>query len=43
MDRSRLPKLDFQYQTAGYGKTKTKMERPKTHWALKEHVLRLEP
>jgi hypothetical protein len=26
--------------TAGYGKTETKMERPRTPSALKEHVLR---
>jgi hypothetical protein len=44
MDRKFLQKLAFQYQpfgTAGYGKTKTKMEGPRTPLALKEQVLRL--
>jgi hypothetical protein len=29
--------------TLGYGKTKRKMERPRTPLALKEHVLRPKP
>jgi hypothetical protein len=29
--------------TAGYGKTKTKMKRPRTLWALKEQVLTPKP
>jgi hypothetical protein len=45
MDRSCLPRLALQYQpgTAGYGKTKTKMERAITPWGLKEQVSRPKP
>jgi hypothetical protein len=46
MDSSRLPMLAFQYQprgTAGYGKIKTKMERPRTPGALKKRFLRTKP